>query len=167
YPVTMWPLHVVSAHVGDPEGRNASAQGQPAKAMLSLTLRCAEGLTFSELRMQHLRLYLHGSLPLTAALYETILCHTLQVQLRLPKAQGSQQTVYLSPRCLRPVGFGRDEGMLPYSPLSFLGYRLLQEYCTFPKKFLFFDLYELDRAAQAGCADELEIRFMLRQPPQL
>ena len=37
------------------------------------------------------------------------------------------------------MGFGRDEGMLPYSPRSFLGYRLLQEYFAFPEKFLFVD----------------------------
>ncbi len=41
---------------------------------------------------------------------------------------------------LQPVGFGRDEGLFPLSDRSFVGYRLLQEYFSFPEKFYFFDL---------------------------
>ncbi len=46
----------------------------------------------------------------------------------------------LGRECLRPVGFDREEGLLPYPAHSFLGYRLLSEYFTFPQKFLFLDL---------------------------
>ena len=45
---------------------------------------------------------------------------------------------------LRPVGFEEDEGVLPYPRRSFIGYRLLQEYFTFPEKFFFIDLTGLD-----------------------
>ncbi|WP_445380919.1 type VI secretion system baseplate subunit TssF, partial [Pseudomonas syringae] len=31
-----------------------------------------------------------------------------------------------------------DEGLVDYSERSFLGYRLLHEYFTFPDKFMFF-----------------------------
>ena len=41
---------------------------------------------------------------------------------------------------LRAVGFEEDEAVLPYPRRSFAGYRLLQEYFTFPEKFLFFEL---------------------------
>ena len=53
-------------------------------------------------------------------------------------------------RSLRPVGFGEDEGMLPYSRRSFTGYRLLQEYFCFPQKFFFIDLSGLDQVGAAG-----------------
>ena len=38
------------------------------------------------------------------------------------------------------MGFEEDEALLPYPPQSFVGYRLLTEFFTFPQKFLFFDL---------------------------
>jgi type VI secretion system protein ImpG len=62
---------------------------------------------------------------------------------------------------LRPVGFENDEGMLPYSPRSFVGYRLLQEYFTFPDKYLFLDLPGFDRARAAGFGDNLEVVFLV------
>ena len=40
--------------------------------------------------------------------------------------------------------------MLPYPRRSFAGYRLLQEYFTFPEKFLFFDLARPDGRLAAG-----------------
>ena len=57
--------------------------------------------------------------------------------------------------------------MLPYSPRSFLGYRLLQEYFAFPEKFLFVDLGGLDRAVQAGFRDGVEVLIMLDRRPRL
>ena len=44
------------------------------------------------------------------------------------------------PTNLHAAGFDANEGLLPYGPRSFLRYRLLQEYFSFPEKFLFFDL---------------------------
>src|SRR5207247_10221397 len=84
--------------------------------------------------------------------------NVVQVELRAPKQKGAQPPVVLQPACVRTVGFERDEGMLPYTDRSFMGYRLLQEFFTFPEKFLFFDLCGLDRAAAAGVADVLELR---------
>jgi type VI secretion system protein ImpG len=65
------------------------------------------------------------------------------------------------------VGFAADEGLLPYGPRSFLGYRLLHEYFAFPEKFLFVDVTGLDAAAKAGFAEELEILIFLDHMPQL
>jgi type VI secretion system protein ImpG len=65
------------------------------------------------------------------------------------------------------VGFASDEGMLPYTPCSFLGYRLLQEYFAFPEKFLFVDLYDLDRAVRAGFGKGMEVVIFLDRVPHL
>jgi len=54
--------------------------------------------------------------------------------------------VALRPDCLQPVGFDEDHGVLPYLRRSFIGYRLLQEYFTFPDKFFFLDLKGLEPA---------------------
>ncbi|MBI1987927.1 MAG: type VI secretion system baseplate subunit TssF [Nitrospinae bacterium] len=67
----------------------------------------------------------------------------------------------------RPVGFEKDEGMLPYPSRSFLGYRLLQEYFTFPDKSLFVEVVGLDRAARAGFGETLEILIFLDRSPRI
>jgi type VI secretion system protein ImpG len=74
----------------------------------------------------------------------------------------------LDPSAVRAVGFGEDEGMLPYTARSFMGYRLLTEYFTFPDKFLFFDVGGFDAAARAGFGEELEVIIHLRDvaPPR-
>jgi type VI secretion system protein ImpG len=62
---------------------------------------------------------------------------------------------------LRPVGFGADEGMLPFSGRSFVAYRLLQEYFTFPEKFLFFDLSGFQQVRAAGFGAAIEVILLI------
>jgi type VI secretion system protein ImpG len=65
------------------------------------------------------------------------------------------------------LGFGADEGMLPYSHRSFIGYRLLQEYFQLPEKFCFVDLVNLE-ALRTGRFDyEARVIFYLDEPPVL
>jgi type VI secretion system protein ImpG len=60
-----------------------------------------------------------------------------------------------------PVGFNKDETLLPYDRRSFPGYLLLFEYFSFPEKFLFFDLDGLGKIRRSGFDDTLEIRISL------
>jgi type VI secretion system protein ImpG len=61
---------------------------------------------------------------------------------------------------LRPVGFAEEEGMLPYPRRSFIGYRLLQEYFTFPEKFFFVDVNGLRQACASGLKRSAELIFL-------
>lgn len=164
YPTTLWPLEVVSARFDTPDRLGSAPK---AAAVLRLELRCLGGTTFSELTLDHLRFFLHGESSLVYALYELLLNNTGQVQLRPAQEEKETRPLVLSPRCLRPVGFEPDEGLLAYTARSFIGYRLLQEYFTFPEKFLFFDVHELDRAARAGFRDRMEILLFLDRVPRL
>lgn len=67
--------------------------------------------------------------------------------------------------CLRQVGFEADEAMLPYSPRSFVGYRLLTEFFAFPSKFLFFDVAGLDANVLKGIGSSLHLLFYLDRLP--
>ena len=69
--------------------------------------------------------------------------------------------LWLEPDQAAAVGFEENEGALPYPLRSFLGYRLLQEYFTFPDKFFFFELSGLEQLAQAGFKDRVEIIFLI------
>jgi type VI secretion system protein ImpG len=136
-------------------------------AVLRLRLLCLGGSTLPELAFNHLRFFLYGESRLAYTLYELLLNNVLQVQLRAVDGKNDGKPVVLAPHSLRAAGFAPDEGMLPYTPRSFLGYQLLHEYFTFPDKFLFFDLCELDRAAQAGFLEGVEVVISLDRLPRL
>ena len=163
YPLVLWPLIVTSARLAPADGLGASKR---AVSVIRLGLRAQGGTSIAGLRPDALRFFLHGEGQQTWPLYELLCNNVREVQLR-PGAGRPGPPIRLAPDCIRPVGFAPDEGLLPYGPRSFLGYRLLHEYFAFPEKFLFVDVSGLDAAAKAGFAEELEILIFLDHMPQL
>ncbi len=175
YPVTLWPFEVsaVSLQSLDPVG----ARGKWSEAMLKISLRCLHNTKLSELKVnvnekeqgiEDVRFYLNGEAQLVYPLYELLFndeLHVQQVELLDTK---TRRSIKLTPGAIRPVGFEADEGMLGYTPRSFLGYRLLTEYFAFPDKFLFFDVLGLDKAAAAGFGDQFDLQIYLKDvtPPR-
>jgi type VI secretion system protein ImpG len=163
YPVHLWPIEVTSARIDAADGFGAGAR---AVSVLRLGLRCI-GTTLGELGLGTLRFFLQGEGHQVYPLYELLFNHVSEVQLRPGPRQRGLAPVRLGPSCVQPVGFAADEGLLPYSPRSFLGYRLIHEYFAFPEKFLFFDLGGLEAAARAGFKEDLEILMFLDHMPPL
>jgi type VI secretion system protein ImpG len=116
-------------------------------------------MTFAQLQMDSLRFFLRGQAQHVFGLYELIFNNTLGVA--LATSPSDREPVRLPPECVRPVGFGRDEGMLPYPARSLTGYRLLSEYFAFPQKFLFFDLTWARPEVLETAGRELQIYFYL------
>jgi type VI secretion system protein ImpG len=174
YPTMLWPLEVASASLeplGPPDNR-----GRWPQAVIKLKLKSLNETPFSELTVagvkgprpiDNLRFFIDGEPQLVYPLYEAILSKAVRVELRPSEDGAGAQTkarpspIVLTPSCLKSVGFGVDEGMLPYSARSFVGYRLLTEYFSFPEKFLFFDIAGVDRAASAGFGHTIEILIVL------
>jgi type VI secretion system protein ImpG len=140
YPVTLWPIEVTAAElVSAPFSAPRVPYAVDAAAVLRVALRCqAVDVGFSALPMRSVRFYLKGLPHHVYRLYELILNDAIGVALGRSPADASP--VLLAKEQLRPVGFERDEGMLPYPARSFVGYRLLTEFFAFPQKYLFFDL---------------------------
>ncbi|MHC4398296.1 MAG: type VI secretion system baseplate subunit TssF [Planctomycetota bacterium] len=163
YPVTLWPIHLVSAELsGRPFSAPQASCAPDALAVLRLRLACfAQEMTFSQLRMQSLRFFLQGQEQHVYPLYELIFNNTIGVA--LASSAGDKDAVLLNRGCIRPVGFERDEGMLPYTARSMLGYRLLAEFFTFPQKYLFFDLAGLRPEALAKIGNQMEVFLYLNR----
>jgi type VI secretion system protein ImpG len=117
--------------------------------------------------MKELRFFLSGDLPTTNQLYELLFNHVTNVQIRLPQAPPGKSTLTLPGTAIRPVGYEDHEGMLPFSPRSFPGFRLLSEYFAFPQKFLFFDLSGLEGMAGMPPQQDAELLIFLNRaaPP--
>lgn len=163
YPVTLWPVEIQSARIE--AGGPADSRGRVPAAVLTLRLRTQGDTLFSELEIDRLRFYLGGSTLLAHPLYEALFAHCYRAEIRDPARGGSP--IALADPALLEVGFGRDEGLLPYSARSFLGYRLIQEYFHFPEKFLFVDVANLSPLRSARFEREAEIRLLLDQAPRL
>ncbi len=161
YPTALWPIELSSAAVtGRPFAAPQTVHSANAVAVLRIQLQCfAKEMTFRQLAPESLRLFLKGQSQHVFALYELLLNNTLGVA--LATGPTDREPAVLDRGCVQPVGFGPDEGMLPYSPRSLLGYRLLTEYFAFPQKFLFFDLAGMGRRALAKVGNQLEVFFYL------
>jgi type VI secretion system protein ImpG len=161
YDTTLWPLRVAEAQWRPPDRFQPPIRSSEAVAALRLELRCFPEVTFEKLGMSSLRFFLNGESGLVHDLYELLSNKCAQILVREPGATARAKPFWLDASKLRPVGFGRDEGALPYPRRSFLGYRLLQEYFAFPDKYLFFELSGLDPLALSGFQDRAEIIFLI------
>ncbi|HEX4128837.1 MAG TPA: type VI secretion system baseplate subunit TssF [Pirellulales bacterium] len=173
YPVTLWPLEITAARYQTAPFADVTPPGvsSGAPALVRLELRTTGETSLAELQLDRLRLFLSGDDLTTRTLYELIFNHVTQVLVRAPGPNAPSTALpstVLPAAVVRPVGFERDEGMLPYSPRSFPGYRLLTEYFTFPSKFMFLDIEGLECSRGKGYRDRLEIfLFLDRSVPAL
>jgi type VI secretion system protein ImpG len=162
YPLVLWPVAVTEAWLRPPPFPAGLQPPPKTRAVLRLQVETTGELPFTGLNLDRLRLFLFGENNVVANLYELLFNHALQVVFR-PLDPGTKATPFLaaSQEALFPVGFERDEGLLPYPRQSFPGYRLLTEFFTFPSKFQFVDLGGFARARRAGFQRKLEVLIYL------
>jgi type VI secretion system protein ImpG len=118
----------------------------------------------AKLAIPRLRFFLKGQAQHVFPLYELIFNNTLGIA--LANSPADPHPLLLDKRSVQAVGFEREQGVLPYSTRSFLGYRLLTEYFAFPQKFLFFDLAGLSPGVMAAAGSTLEVFFYLDRSTQ-
>jgi type VI secretion system protein ImpG len=159
YDVSLWPVTISDVSWRTLDRLQPAIRSADAVGAIRLELRCPPDLDFEKLEMDQLRFYLSGESSVTHILYELLCCNLKGVMLRDPTPRSRVDPVTLPPSSLKPLGFEAGEGMLPYDRRSFVGYRLLQEYFTFPEKFFFFDLNLGHNLA--GMKGQLEILFLI------
>lgn len=137
---------------------------QSAKALLKLELGCEfEKTAMHELDVSTLRFYLNGQRHHVYRLYELLLSKLLAVGIA-PVGKADEMR-FINPNQLKAVGFADEHQVVPYSPRSFSGYRLLVEQFLCPEKFLFVELTQLD-PAWPGINDRFELYFYLAEGAQ-
>ncbi len=161
YDTTLWPLTVGAAQWTTPDRLRPALRASDAAAALRLELRCLPDVTFATLDLDVLRFHVSGDSGMVYALHELLGNNCVRIIAREPGGGKNARSIELPASALTPVGFGEDEGMLPLPGRSFVGYRLLQEYFTFPEKFLFFDLEGFGRLRDAGFGDAVELVFLI------
>ena len=146
YPVRLWPLSLTHVGLeGPPFAAPQINDMASVESVLHLQIRCDNRqLPIGQLGVDALRFYLSGQRHYVHELYELLFNNTMKIVV----VDGSDGTVQrsLSPDCLRPVGFAKEESLFPDNARVARGYQLLREYFAFPDKFLFVDLSGLDEA---------------------
>ena len=163
YDTQLWPIEVAEAQWSTPDRVDPPIKAPNRVAALRLLLRCFPGTTFSELGPKRLRFYLAADSAISYTLYELLANNCQDILLRDPRPKFRGRPIPLPANSLRALGFGPDEALLPYPARSLEAYRLLQEYFSFPEKFLFFELSGLDAFAGAGFTDSAEILFLFEE----
>ncbi len=162
YPAMLWPIKLVQAKLQPPP----FPQGVPflagTAAVLRLQFEMQGGLRFDQLSLDRLRIYLSAE-GLIADLYELLFNDVMRVVLRPLDAAGVEPVILRPEEALHPVGFDLEEGMLPYPPQSFLGYRLLTEFFAFPAKFWFVDVAGWRQVAERGFQNKVEVDIYFRR----
>ncbi len=91
------------------------------------------------------------------------LVRTQAIEVVITGTDTSHAAAILPASSIKAVGFAPDEAMLPQSPQTFPGFRLLCEYFVLPQKFLFFDITGITREILSRLGTRLEISILLRE----
>jgi len=158
YPVELLPVTVSEAIFESTDKYDFLDRAPEVALVLRLRIETQAG-PLTELDFTRLRFYLKGDRMLVHTLYELLFNHVIRSAI-LPETGG--RPVYLPSDAIRPVGFGPEEDVLPYPANAHAGYRLLQEYFTFPEKFLFLDIHHLNEKKSEKFFDLL---FLLNEMP--
>jgi len=161
YDTELFPITVDTATlIGRPFSTPGSAKISGADSVLKLSLSTfSEEISFSELKPDNLRFYLKGQTQHINPLYQMLLHSCNNVV--LATSENDISPVFLGQDTIKPVGFDLDDGLLPYPASSFIGYRLLTEYFTFPEKFMFVDITGLINKIPEDAGNTLDLYIYL------
>ena len=163
YTTTLWPIAVTAAELRAPSQLSPPVKSLDSPWSIRLELQCGKDVTFSSLHPDRLRFYLDGEGGLVNIIYELLFSRLNRIVVRDMTPGSKAPPLSLPASSLQAIGFGPDEGMVPYPSSSFAGHRLLMEYFAFPEKFFFVDIAGLEAVAEAGFKDKIEIIFLLSE----
>jgi type VI secretion system protein ImpG len=163
FDTTVLPLKIAAGEWTSPDRLSPAVKSLDAVAAIRIEFRAPQDVSLPGLGIDNLRLHIAGEANVSHTLYELLCANTVQVLVRDPTPNSKVRPVVLRGDSLRPAGFSEAESMLPYPRRSFPGYRLLQEYFTFPDKFFFLDVAGLGEALSTGYKNRFELVFLLSQ----
>jgi type VI secretion system protein ImpG len=174
--VTLWPVQITSVSYFSfaPDLPLATLKfASRIKGGLRIRLKTAAGKKFSELPLDRLTFYANGRQDVATRLCELCLAGPLGgLVVSAGSSLGKGGATLKGPlgadnllheTAVRPVGFSDGEALLPVSLRSFNGYRLLQEYFSFPERYRFFEITGLAKGLATVPGDEAEIVLLFNR----
>ncbi|MBL4673340.1 MAG: type VI secretion system baseplate subunit TssF [Arenicella sp.] len=151
----LWPIKINKLSLL-PTNRFAGIDRQfsGVRSVLQVKLETVSGLEFSDLSMQTLRLFVNSSNPRCYQLFDRLQGNLISV-VSEQLVDGSEANYHKT--TLAWQGFDENQAIPPYTKRSHPAYRLLQEYFSFPEKFLMFDVGDINTDE---CGSELNLYFL-------
>lgn len=140
YPVEMWPIEVKSVKLVKSDQYAFTKNFCSATHLIKISLHALK-TPLKELNLKKLRFYINAHRTESHILYRALFEKKQRV---LIKEGESGRIVQTQEDAIKQVGFSLDENVVPAAKNGHPAYRLVQEYFSFPKKFMFFDLEGLD-----------------------
>ncbi len=161
YATDLHPFKITEANMlGRPFTTPGSKSVKGAAGVLKLSLKTFnESISFAKIKPGRIRLYLKGQPQHINPLYELLLNNCKAIYMTLSETDSNP--IRLPCSIIKAAGFSTDEGLLPYPDASFMGYRLLTEYFTFPEKFMFIDIEDFADKIPEGALETLEFYIYL------
>ncbi|MCW8333871.1 type VI secretion system baseplate subunit TssF [Vibrio paucivorans] len=140
---------------------DVTAHHSRESTVVEIALNVSGDLTAGEVGLESLRFYLGGDKYSSQMLYlwlnhylDSIVVEANGTEFKVPQDAFST------------VGFESNDGLLPYPSNVYEGYRILQEYLSFPEAFQFVDVSRLKSALPASLSGKfsLKIRFSKTLP---
>lgn len=146
--LTIHPLSVSNVSYEEPGGRNP---------LIRVSLKLSSG-TAGAFRPKRLSLHLGGAYNEASDLYLRLTRDVKEIRIR---AEGEETACYLSPDHVIPMGFSKEEAMIPWPTNAFDGYRQIQEYFLMPEKFLFIDIMGWEKWTSRSESRTFHLEFVL------
>ncbi len=158
--VLLLPIEVANAELTFPPNPGVNALNG-----IKIELNTAPKMKLGQIEWpDSLRFYLNGQQQQVFKLFELLMNNSVGVEIVSYTDQNGvrrrKDVLSHTVDHLKPMGFAKEDAMLPWPEQSFDGYRLLYEYFAFPEKFLFFDLTGMERLRQID-GDLLEINIYI------
>jgi type VI secretion system protein ImpG len=158
YDLELLPFNLTDVHYTIPTGQ---------LPRISLRLTPMGNIQLHQLTLNHLMIHLFGQPSYWLYLWLSRYVKNVSIVYK-PKTKPDQDLpetrIALYPDCIEPVGFSKNEALLPYPLQSFEGYRLVQEYFAFPAKFFFFRIYGLNQINFKEVENDIEIIVEFSRP---
>ncbi len=161
FDTTVWPLRVAAGEWTSPDRLSPPVKSAEAASAVRIAFEGPQDAQLAQMELDTLRIHVAADANVAHSLYELLCANTVQVLVRDTTPNSRLRPVALRPENLRPAGFDEPDSMLPYPRRSFPGYRLLQEYFTFPDKFFFFDVTGLGDVWPQGFKNRFELVILL------
>ncbi|WPC76857.1 type VI secretion system baseplate subunit TssF [Vibrio porteresiae] len=142
--VELYPLHCL----------NVSAEHSRESTILSLDMSINGDISAGDAKLDTLRFYLGGDKYSSQMLYLWLNHYLGKMTVEVNGVE------FALPRnAFATVGFDSDQALLPYPKNVYEGYRILQEYLSFPEAFHFVDVKGLNQALPKQVCGEFTLKI--------
>ncbi|AZQ11522.1 type VI secretion system baseplate subunit TssF [Shewanella khirikhana] len=143
-PLDIYPMSLIDIHAI--HSREASS--------ITLDFSVETGQSLQQIQLESLEFYLGGEIYSAQMLYLWLNHYLGGVEIR---CNGSSVTLPCS--ACRPIGFEPSDSVLPYPKNVYDGYRVIQEYLTFPDAFRFFKVVGLSQVVPGQFQGNFSLKF--------